>query len=192
MKSGRCSGGLHDKCSLDNCGCDCHVPDEVDHVERWFGVKVNEVDVLKELATVTTEVGRAFLGSSGLDPEDALRHLYALRASIELLQALDATLVQRAYLAGEHGDVQIEGLPAARVQRGRERKKWDSRGATFAYLDRKLSETGEVPDPSDVATWLLEVLGVSYLRVTALRAAGLEPDEYCETAPGKISVQFVD
>lgn len=126
-----------------------------------------------------------------MSPEGALHLLYSLRESLGMLRDLDAALARHIYLAGEHGDVRVEGLPPARVQRGRDRKAWDGRGMAMAVVDAKLKETGEVPTPHEVASWVLDAVGIGYGRVTVLRALGLKPGDYCESSPGAISVQFV-
>lgn len=132
------------------------------------------------------------LDLAALTAEDALRMLHRLREATTALAEIDAVLSRHIYLSGEHGDVRLDGLPAARVVRGRDRKNWDGRGAAFAYVDRQLaSSDGEVPDPAAVVAWVLEVVGVGYCRTTALKAAGLDPESYCDSAPGKVRVEFV-
>lgn len=127
------------------------------------------------------------------EAEQSLRILHRLREATRTLAQVDAALVTHLYLAGEHGDVTVEGLPPVKVVRRKDRKNWDSRGAVFDYLRTRVAQAdGEYPDPTAVAEWVLELVGVSYCRTTALKAAGLQPQDYCTETPGSLSVTFVE
>lgn len=146
------------------------------------------------IMTLTTVAARlSEVLADAPDPEESLRLLYELRKASRLIADIDAELVRTAYLSGEHGDVRIEGLPPARVQRGKVRKEWDSRQAAMDYVQHQVvMNDGELPDPLQVAAWVLDVVGVSYCRVTPMRDAGLDVADYCTESPGRISVQFTD
>jgi hypothetical protein len=112
-------------------------------------------------------------------PEDTLRLLHMLRSALSQIRDVEATLVQHVYLHGEHGDVQIEGLPVAKVTRARDRKAWEHRPLAQAVLDAHLTERGfEQPDPWEAIAWVLDAAGVAYWN--------------CETTPGKPQVQFIE
>lgn len=125
--------------------------------------------------------------------DDGLRALNVLRSALSALRNLDAALVRHIYVNGEHGDVQVEGLPVAKVTRARDRKAWEHRPLAQAVLDAHLTERGfEQPDPWEAITWVLDAAGVAYWKVTTLRELGIDVDQYCETTPGKPQVQFIE
>lgn len=218
-------GATHDRCRMESCSCTWHdedvkvkaaaLTDETPLVvmtkdpdattalvaaamKMGRGGEPPASDLLEAIMAVSIAAEHLTRAATDLpDAEQSLRLLHLLRKAIDHARDVDAALVQHIYLAGEHGDVRVEGLPPAKVQRARDRKNWDERGAVFAYLERRLDEhtfehDGEYPDPSTVASWVLEVVGVSYCRVTPLRDRGLDPADFCDETPGRISVQFAD
>lgn len=203
MRSGFCSGddAQHSRCRMKHCSCPQHDQDVKDRAaalmgDVFDGLRPDPIrdyvratsDAAHLLSIAATEVGER-------SAEDCLRLLHDLRASINLLKDVDAALVQRIYLAGEHGDVRVDGLPPAKVTRGRDRKEWDARGAVFAYLDSVMSERqGELMEPSAVADLVMEVLPANSstaCKVTALKARGIDPKDYCTETPGRLAVTFV-
>lgn len=206
MRSGHCSGNDkgHGRCRMASCSCPQHDADLKAKAAALVAPEVAELlepsepprplwDAVAEVAFAALHVTKEATGLSDLPPEEALRVLYGLRDAIDNLRDVDAALVQHIYLHGEHGDVRIEGLPPAKITRGRERKDWDARGAAFAYVDSKMTERqGETPDPADVVSWVLDVVGASYCRVTPLRTVGLEPEAFCTSSPGRLAVTFSD
>jgi len=153
------------------------------------------LDVGGVIELLAEDTGRldALLTTAQLDreaPEHWLIVLRDLRRVIEQLRTLDAGLVRHIYLTAEHGKQVIDGIGEVWVARSKDRKKWDERGVAQAVLDHRMNERGgEIPnDPWEIAEWLLDVLAVSYVRVTPLRSMGLEPDAFCETVTGKPSV----
>lgn len=131
---------------------------------------------------------RELMGTSWTD---AVHLLDRLRAAGRTGAQVDAALVRHIYLTGEHGKRVIDGIGEINVARSRDRTKWDERGVARAVIDARMADSvGELPDPWDVAEWLLEVYGVSYCRVTPLRALGIEPKAFCEDEPGKPTVQL--
>lgn len=207
MRTGWCTactpervGPQHGRGCPDWCSCDWHqgIPAKAATPTQ---AELNEDDPQTALAVaveIAVRAGENLASASlaigpDLSAEDALRRLHRLRQAIEQCQLVDAALVRHIYLNGEHGDVSLDGLPVAKVTRGRDRKSWDSRGAVFAYLDQRLSGAdGELPDPMDVAAMVLDLVGVGYVRVTPLRSAGLDPDAFCDSSPGRLSVTFVE
>jgi hypothetical protein len=191
-------GPKHTRCRKADCSCVWHDQDVRDKGTALAAQPV-EKPVEKDLAAAVERVALAALevtteatGLDALAPEDCLRILYSLRAALEHLRDVEASLVREIYTRGEHGDWQVLGLPVAKVTRSRDRKSWDGRGIARAVIDARIEErNGQIPDdPWDVADWLLEVLGISYGRVTALRALGLDPEMFCESSPGALRVVF--
>ena len=99
-------------------------------------------------------------------------------------------LDNHAYLHGEHGDVEVEGVGRVHIGRTRDRKQWDGSGLAQAVIDAHMEEAGmeEAPPPWEVAGWLLEAMAVGYGRVTILRRLGIPPDEFCDSKPGRPKV----
>lgn len=199
MRSGHCSNGDtgHARCRMASCSCPQHDADTLARsaaLTETPTVEASELDpvaILNTLSEAAADLSEAV--TAVLDPEAALLILHRLRGILATLGQVDAHLVTTAYLYGEHGDVRVEGLPPAKVTRGRERKAWDSRGAAFAYVDRKIRAAGGVtPDPSEVAAWVLDVIGASYCKVTPLRDVGLDPTDFCTESPGRLGVQFLE
>lgn len=94
--------------------------------------------------------------------------------------------------------LELPGLPVMERKKGTDRKKWQS-GDLLDELLRHAAfdaETGAVIDDElilrqrihETLTACVPFTGSLGWRVTALRDLGLDPDEWCETAPGRISV----
>lgn len=134
----------------------------------------------------------ALLGYHPGDWRDALYLLRDLRAATRVLTQLDASLVSWTYLHGEHGKQVIDGLGEVWVSRGRSKERWAGPEAINEYVDTKITGTGgELPDPRQVVEWVLEVLPATpstSLRVTPLREAGLDPEDFRTSEPGNLSV----
>lgn len=201
MRSGFCSRDdtQHARCRMDACSCPQHDQDVRDKAAALVDPTISTSDAPLSIGAAVDLIGvaSADLATAALvlpsDAADSLRVLYALRQSLGRIRDVEAALVQHIYLTGDHGDVRVDGLPPAKVQRGRDRKEWDPRGAVFAYIDAKLTETGEVPEPSAVADWVMEVLPANAstsCKVTALRSVGLDPKDWCVESPGRLTVTF--
>lgn len=94
-----------------------------------------------------------------------------------------------------HVHREVDGIGIVEVKKGANRKAWDHDRLTElvtarALDERKLDEnTGEYERESEaVARALRDCAGFSYWKVTGLRKRGIDPDEYCETSPGRVSV----
>lgn len=195
MRSGHCGNGDagHERCRMAGCSCPSHDSDLLEKAATLTQpvlpdsvAAAVEVFVLaaEQLSIAAREPGTA---------EDALRLLHRLRVGITAAQEVDASLVTHVYLHGEHGDVRLDGIPAAKVQRARDRKAWEHRGLAQAVMDAQMDKrAGEPPsDPWEPIEWLLDAAGLSYWRVTQLRALGIDPEAFCTSEPGKVSVQFI-
>jgi hypothetical protein len=129
-------------------------------------------------------------GSTDLPWEAQIALLDRLRATTRRLAQLDALLVRSIYLHAEHGKQVIDGIGEVWVTRTRSKERWDERGVARAVIDTRMEEReGEVPgDPWEIAEWLLEVLGVGYVRKKALDALGIDRDPFYDSVPGKPQV----
>lgn len=178
------------------CACLCHQLQETPMPDPAHAVDLNKltltqaVDLFAAAAERLSEAATTS-GLMGTDWQTALHLLDRLRAAGRTAGQVDATLVRHIYLTGEHGQIEVDGIGVVHIGRGRERKHWDERGVARAVIDAKMADsTGEPPDPWQVAEWLLEVYGVSYCRVTPLRALGLEPKAFCDDEPGNLQVSL--
>lgn len=125
---------------------------------------------------------------------EAVTLLARLRAAYEdHIGPVEASLVRHIYLTGEHGQgIEIDGVGPVDITRTSDRSKWDERSAVYAALDTFMERRGgEQPDPAEVVDMVLELVGVGYLRVGALRAYKLNPDDYCEKKPGRPAVRVI-
>lgn len=209
----RCHGSYQDR----PCICDCHQEEPVTEVrtevDAWQQKQASDlppmdhatdratlddlsleqaVALARAAATRLTEVAVAS-NVETLDPEEATEQLRYLRDAVWLLGTVDDALVRHIYLKGEHGKQLMEGVGEVYVGRSRSNEKWDERGVAQAVIDAKMAdfagaERGELPDPWDVAEWLLEVLGVGYVRKTALDTLGIPRAPFYDSTPGKLKV----
>lgn len=94
---------------------------------------------------------------------------------------------------------EVPGLGVLERRRGSVRRSWDWDHLlpllVRSYVDP--DGTGEIPEAGEVVERLraliTEVIGVTPSkgpRITALRERGVDPDEHCESRPGKTSVQI--
>jgi hypothetical protein len=129
---------------------------------------------------------------------DRLAHgLHALRPILRDLNDLVRRVEDHVADLMPDKVVELDGLPPMERRRGTDRKAWDSDDLlrdvvrTVSDLD---TTTGELRvDPDRLLTVLRQVVpftGSLSWRVVALRDLGLDPDEYCTTSPGRVSVQF--
>lgn len=128
------------------------------------------------------------------DWQDAIRYLLALRDATDHIGVVAASLTKHTYLVADHGDQDVEGVGRVKIIRARDRKQWEPREAVFAYLDaRMMALEGEVPDPTVVADWVMDVLPATAstsCKVSGLKAVGLDPKAFCEDTPGPIRVEL--
>lgn len=124
------------------------------------------------------------------DTPTLLGILQQLRHTKWLLDETDASICRHLYLTSEHGKRVVDGVGQVAVYRTRSKEKWDTQGVARAVVDARMEDRGgEVPDdPWEVAEWLLEVLGVQYVRKTALDTLGIPRDPFYDSEPGSIRV----
>ena len=140
-------------------------------------------------------------GTDDLTPERALQALHAVRDMLTALRGLDSDLCASVYRQTGSTDLVLPDLGAIKVGRTANRTQWDHddwksavrhgiferHGITGDLID---SATGEVHEKYALLEEAMEVSGSAAPRLTALRALGLSPDEFCDTSPGNPSVQF--
>lgn len=189
----RCrSGYTHPTHGWTPCSCTCHTDpppeDPMPHTTATLDPPATLTDALAVLESAV----RAVVDAPHPDDwQDAVRDLARLRDSVHRLGQIDRLLTNHIYLAGEHGKQLVEGVGEVMVARSRDRRQWDAHGIAAAIIDERMADRGgEEAHPADVAEWLLEVLAVSYARVTPLRAMGLDPDAFCSSTPGTPAVSL--
>jgi hypothetical protein len=172
-------------------------PTPSDQVEKCAtdpGDAATPEDCVAAIRAATDRLSETLLAYAPDHWHDAARLLDALRKATARLGALDASLVQWLYLHGEHGlHQQVDGIAGpVNITRGRSKERWAAPEAIGEYVDRKMVELGgEVPDPTVVVTWVLEVLPAtqsSSLRKTPLRQAGIDLDDFYWSEPGSLQV----
>lgn len=179
----------HSQCR--GCACeadDCHLsPRASVYDELLAGVLAlrAQADRLNE-ATVAANCTRW---------EEAVQVLHHLRLARATAQVTEEALTKWIATAwrevGIRDPQEVEGIGVIDVRRGKERKAWDHEGLGPAVIDANLQLAGgEIPDPFTVARWVLAAAAPSYWRTTALKAIGIDPDEWCESKPGRVSVQI--
>lgn len=139
------------------------------------------------------------------DLDRAVRNLAELRQARQTLADWELVLTEWIADALGRNTLTVDGVGTVEVKRGAQRKEWDIHSLLRMVLDSRRppdTDTGEA-DPADdghavvkdepvtVSPDLGRVLDVWNLgapRTTALRDRGIDPDEFCATAPGKTSI----
>lgn len=91
---------------------------------------------------------------------------------------------------------ELPGIGVVERKKGTDRKAWQSEDLLreLVLSVSTADENGEKhTDPDELLDRLKAAVpftGSLGWRVTALRAMGLDPDEWCETKPGRVSLQF--
>jgi hypothetical protein len=124
--------------------------------------------------------------------DEAVRLLHEVQMTRKSLQASEEFITARIHDAWK-GDTRtplhVEGVGMVRVFRGKDRKAWQHDALTHAVVDAHLTATeGEMPDPFTIAGWIKEAAGIGYWKAGALKALGLEVDEFCESTRGRRTV----
>lgn len=131
---------------------------------------------------------------------DSLAHgLHALRRLKRDLAMLESAVEADVAKLMPEPTVEFDGFVAQR-RRGTDRKAWASEELLGQVLLRAAHdpETGEViADPYELRDRIAEhvrmtlpIVPSTGWRVTGLKALGLSPDEWCESSPGRTSVQL--
>lgn len=151
--------------------------------------------VVAHLAHDVALLDTALAGYHPDDWRDALRLLAELRDALHRARQVDSILVRWLYLHGEHGQHQTADGIAGEfyIGRGRSREVWAGPEAIRDYVDRKLQETDGEFTHESVIEWVLELVPVTPsvgLRVTPLKAAGLDVADYRSSEPGSLRVDL--
>lgn len=118
-------------------------------------------------------------GPDDYDETAALAMLGILRAAVRRAGELDALLVAHLHEHGTWGRRLVEGIGEVRTYRRDSQVKWDERGTAMAVIGARMEEVGgELVDPGQIVSWLLEAAAVDYYRITALRSLGIDPEDY--------------
>lgn len=148
-----------------------------------------------ELADFGVMIEGALAAVEDAEPA-ALAHILALirdlRADLQVIyreverQLLDAM--------GDTKRFVVPGLGEIERKRGTSRTAWDSDGLRPVVVARALDErqldeeSGEYESQASAVSRVLGECARFEWRVTALRAHGIDPDEYCHTAWGDSSI----
>lgn len=120
------------------------------------------------------------------DVEELARHFVTLselsRQLKDITRFVEETLVE--VMPDEF--VELPGLGVFQRRVGAARKNWDSE-SLFNTIRRESETWDEFADRIREAVPFTGSLG---WRVTALKKWGIDPDEYAEKSPGRVSVQF--
>jgi hypothetical protein len=127
--------------------------------------------------------------------EELATELYAIRSEIASLKLREQDVEDR--LAAEMPEKRLE-IPEIGVFERRtavSRKQWqhdDLRREVIKHTERIVTEDGEIESEAEAQVrTLFECMAPSYWRVGALKSLGIDPSDYCETAWGRQTVQFI-
>lgn len=138
------------------------------------------------------------------DLDRAISDLAELRSVRKAIA--DWELVLETYIADSLGRnvTTVEGVGTVQVRYGTDRKAWATHDLLRAVLDSRMppdcngeahpsddgeaTVKGEAVRVSPDASRILQVWNLGTPRVTALRERGIDPDEFAETTPGKVTV----
>lgn len=134
------------------------------------------------------------LDVDNLGIDDAARVLHEIQMARKALQASEEFLIARVHNAWV-GDWKtprhVEGVGVVRPFRGKDRKAWEHEALLHDVVNAHLEDAeGEIPDPFTIAGWVREAAGFAYWKSGALKALGIDPDEYCESQPGRRTVSI--
>lgn len=140
---------------------------------------------------------------SELDRTPTVEHgaeaLRDIRAAIIALRLAEEVLTDFLADTMAGGQAEVEGVGFCQVRRGSTRVQWDHdalTGALYASMDGMhlwADADGELLHPGEAARngmALILALANPAWRVTRLREHGIDPDEYSQRTPGKLSIQI--
>lgn len=160
--------------------------DMPDLLEDWR----TTIEYLDECRAALAEAGDTPRLAFGLDRVRELR-----RALADLERDIEGSVAELMDSKTET----VDGLGTLERRRGTDRKAWDSVDLLHRIVRQAVDPegTGELrADPQvledilDAIEACVPITGSLGWRVTALKARGFDPDEYCESKPGRTSVQI--
>lgn len=127
--------------------------------------------------------------------------LQALRRAIAQLKFAEQDLEDELAKVLPGRDTEIPGVGMATLRTGTKRTAWDKAGIVAAVTARIADEpsvfvddkTGEFLPPAQVAERVIGAfleVGTPSWKTTGMRALRLDPDEFCEVAYGRKTVQL--
>lgn len=128
------------------------------------------------------------------DPENAVTLLHRTRALRQRLAQVEAFVEAHAIPLLDYGKQEVAGL-LVEVRGGAKRSEWRHDDVAWA-LTCDLAAVDGVIDDADAALVakvrdrILNAAGISYWRTTQLRAAGVDPSQFCKTERGRRTVQL--
>lgn len=157
------------------------------------------------LAEMEARLGGALAAAERLDrATDALDLITWCQAMRRVLSSIESDATRWAGLANIAKTGEMPDGRRYAIRRGTNRKAWnhdgwkhDARAAVVRAHgleghDLVDPATGDLVDLQGLLTHVQEFHGSTSPRLTALRQAGLDPDDYAETSPGAWGVEFVD
>lgn len=158
-------------------------------------------DPLSDLRRIIADLDaqRADLAAAG-DLDRLAAGLAAVRKITGDLRDLAAGIETDVAALMPDKQVEIPGVGVIERRKGTDRRKWQSEDLLRTLIRDELDDgTGELPSPAEtldrvlgVVTACMPVTGSLGWRVTALRERGIDPDEWAECTPGRVSVQIHD
>lgn len=150
------------------------------------------------LGQLTDDLERLGATAPPSDFETLARALVACRGFRQLAADIERLLESRVAAAMERPFVTIEGLGTLERKKSKDRKAWDHKRVAAKLLEVAKAEridglTGEVLASEGEAAMLtfLACAGVAYWKTTELRGRGIDPDDYCESSPGRETVRVI-
>jgi len=168
-------------------------PPDVDDVKALDDLGATLTDLAEAVARLSDDVPAA------LDVDDSseavVRLLADLREQRKQLAEMEAYVEAAAVKRLKYGQQQV-GEFIAEVKGGKDRKSWQHDDLAWAVCrpiavnentGEVVTEIAEIID--QVRSRLLNCAQVSGWRVTQLRPLGIDPERYCESTPGRKTVQ---
>lgn len=124
----------------------------------------------------------------------AVSDLADLRAAVATLRDHEAELTDWLAAALGSNTITVDGVGVVQVRHATDRRAWDNDALIRLVIargrdERRVDEsTGEYESEGEAVGRALTECARPSWRVTALRARGIDPSEYCESTPGKTSV----
>ena len=148
-------------------------------------------DTIDTLLAASETLNAELLGYDPDDAQAAVTALHRLRAARQTMQVCEGIIEAAVAPLLGRDPVEIPGVGVALARKGKARTAWDHDALLAVVLDVHLAEkAGEMPTPWEVREWITSAAALSYWRKGALAPLGIDPDEYCETKPGRTTVQI--